>query len=147
MRRRHARRRSLLLCAGRSQLCRDSAVGRKRRIQMIPRVLIVIALGLAALGLAALAPATSFAEGADSTVVAAPDSSAVVPVTTKTAPASQKSTTTYLVPSLEDAGYRFDLDREHFAHRIGFSPAYGALGENELFAFRISYSPNTWLGY
>ena len=109
---------------------------------MIPRALIIIALGLVA-----LAPATSFAEDADSTVVAAPDSIAVAPVTTKTVPASEKSTTTYLVPSLEDAGYRFDLDREHFAHRIGFSPAYGALGDNELFAFRISYSPNPWLGY
>src|SRR5262245_32429136 len=90
-----------------------------------------------------LATGTARAQTADSTAVTQPDS-VVVP---KPAPEPKKNTTTYLVPELEDAGYSFNLDKEHFAHRIGFSPAYGALGDNELFAFRISYSPNTWLGY
>jgi opacity protein-like surface antigen len=98
-------------------------------------LLVVVLLGLA--------PARTFAQSADSSAITTPDS-AIVSVPTETKPASK---TTYLVPELEDAGYSFDLDREHFAHRIGFSPAYGALGDNELFAFRISYSPNTWLGY
>ena len=105
---------------------------------MSPRASISLAIVLGA-----LSPVLSYAQISDSTAVATPDS-AIVAVPTETKPASK---TTYLVPELEHAGYSFDLDREHFAHRIGFSPAYGALGDNELFAFRISYSPNTWLGY
>jgi opacity protein-like surface antigen len=51
------------------------------------------------------------------------------------------------VPGLEGAGYHVSDDTEHFAHRISFSPAYGQLGDNELFSFRVGYAPNTWLGY
>lgn len=65
----------------------------------------------------------------------------------KTAPTSNTSTTTYLVPSLEGAGYRVSRGPERLARRVSFSPAYGALGDNKLFAFRVGYSPNTWLGY
>ena len=93
--------------------------------------------------LTVLATGTARAQTADSSAVAAPDS--IVAPRAVTPPPANK--TTYLVPELEDAGYRIDRGPERFAHRIGFSPAYGALGDNELFAFRISYSPNTWLGY
>lgn len=91
-----------------------------------------------------LATGTARAQTADSTVVAPSDSIVVAPKPAATSPTNK---TTYLVPELEDAGYRINRGPERFAHRIGFSPAYGALGDNELFAFRVSYSPNTWLGY
>ena len=54
---------------------------------------------------------------------------------------------TYLVPEMKDAGWKVTDDRNRFKHRISFSPAYGKLGSENLFAFRIGYSPNTWLGY
>jgi opacity protein-like surface antigen len=53
----------------------------------------------------------------------------------------------YLVPELKDAGFRVSDDRDRFRHRIAFSPAYGQLGSQELFSFRVGYAPNTWLGY
>jgi opacity protein-like surface antigen len=99
---------------------------------------------LLVVALAELAPGTTSAQSADSTAVAPPDTT---PVVTRPAAPPSASKTTYLVPSLEDAGYRVSGGTERFAHRISFSPAYGALGDNELFAFRIGYSPNTWLGY
>ena len=104
---------------------------------MSARVSIAIAVALTA-----VMPGRTLAQNADSTAIATPDSVVVAPTVSK--PASK---TTYLVPDLEDAGYRVDRGSERFAHRIGFSPAYGALGDNELFAFRVGYSPNTWLGY
>lgn len=111
---------------------------------MSARVSISLALALTAIG-----PAHALAQTVDSTAVATPDSVAAVttPVAPAATPAPGASKTTYLVPELEDAGYRISRGPERFAHRIGFSPAYGALGDNELFAFRVGYSPNTWLGY
>ncbi|MCI0452272.1 MAG: porin family protein [Candidatus Latescibacteria bacterium] len=53
----------------------------------------------------------------------------------------------YLVPSMKDAGFRVSNDRNRYRHRVWFSPAYGELGSQDLFAFRAGYSPNTWLGY
>ena len=61
--------------------------------------------------------------------------------------ASQSEGLTYLVPEMKDAGWKVTDDRNRFKHRISFSPAYGKLGSENLFAFRIGYSPNTWLGY
>ncbi len=60
---------------------------------------------------------------------------------------SQSDGLTYLVPEMKDAGWKVTDDRNRFKHRISFSPAYGKLGSENLFAFRIGYSPNTWLGY
>jgi opacity protein-like surface antigen len=94
--------------------------------------------------LAALAPGRTLAQNADSTAVAPPDT---IPVVSKPTARQHASTTTYLVPSLEGAGYRVSRGPERFAHRVSFSPAYGELGDNKLFAFRVGYSPNTWLGY
>jgi opacity protein-like surface antigen len=34
-----------------------------------------------------------------------------------------------------------------FEHRLAFSPGYGRLGRERLYAFRLAYSPNSWLGY
>lgn len=61
--------------------------------------------------------------------------------------ATQREGLTYLVPEMKDAGWKVTDDRNRFKHRISFSPAYGKLGSEDLFAFRIGYSPNVWLGY
>jgi opacity protein-like surface antigen len=53
----------------------------------------------------------------------------------------------YLVPSMKGVGFQVTNDRNRFQHRIWFSPGYGQLGSQDLFAFRVGYSPNTWLGY
>jgi opacity protein-like surface antigen len=85
-------------------------------------------------------PALARGQDADSTAVRP-----AAPASTGSSAAKQK--TTYLVPELEDAGYRVSGGSERFTHRVSFSPAYGKLGGNELFSFRLGYAPNTWLGY
>lgn len=54
---------------------------------------------------------------------------------------------TYLVPSLENAGYRISPGKHKFKNRISFSPAIGKLGDENLFSLRLGFGPNTWLGY
>ncbi len=61
--------------------------------------------------------------------------------------ASQENGLTYLVPSLEESGYRMSEGTKKFQHRISFSPGIGQLGNQDFFVFRAGYSPNTWLGY
>jgi opacity protein-like surface antigen len=82
-------------------------------------------------------PASARAQDTDSTAA----------VTKPAAARDDSSGTTYLVPGLEDAGFRVSGDTDRFMHRVSFSPAYGRLGENTLFSFRVGYSPGTWLGY
>lgn len=53
----------------------------------------------------------------------------------------------YLVPEMKDAGYRVSDDRSKYKNRISFSPGIGQLGNQDFFAFRLGFSPNTWLGY
>jgi opacity protein-like surface antigen len=100
---------------------------------------------------ALLMPVAVFATEADSTV-AGVDTSAVAPLVPAVAPVAADSTASndgliYLVPSLENSGYRITKDRNRLSHRIWFSPAYGQFGSDDVFAFRIGYSPNAWLGY
>jgi hypothetical protein len=52
-----------------------------------------------------------------------------------------------LVPELADAPYRLDPGPRPFQNRIAFSPGYGYLGSERLFAFRLAYHPDQWLGY
>ncbi len=103
---------------------------------------------LAVLVGATVLPGASRAADADSTA-AGSDDPALLPMTEPdaTPPGVGKNGLVYLVPSLEDAGYRVSDDPGRFKHRISFSPAVGQLGSNPLFAFRLSYTPNTWLGY
>lgn len=54
---------------------------------------------------------------------------------------------TYLVPSLEGAGFQLTGGRKRYKNRISFSPGIGKLGTRDFFAFRVAFSPNTWLGY
>ncbi len=53
----------------------------------------------------------------------------------------------YLVPDLKDAGYRVGPGARQFERRFSFSPAVGRLGAQDLFAFRVAFNPNAWLGY
>jgi opacity protein-like surface antigen len=92
------------------------------------------------------APAAASAAGADSTAVAA-QAAAPAGGGSRAASDAGAGKLTYLVPELEGAGYRVTGGSERFAHRVGFSPAVGRLGANDLFSFRFGYSPNTWLGY
>ena len=84
----------------------------------------------------------------DSTQVAAAGASGLgtAPVAQTAAP-SRDGRLIYLVPELESARYTISDDRDRFRHRISFSPGVGRLGAHDLYSFRASYSPNTWLGY
>lgn len=53
----------------------------------------------------------------------------------------------HLVPALSENAYRIESGPRQFLNRLSFSPGYGALGSEKLFAFRIGYSPNSWLTY
>ncbi|HET9328287.1 MAG TPA: hypothetical protein VFQ05_16085 [Candidatus Eisenbacteria bacterium] len=52
-----------------------------------------------------------------------------------------------LVPEVAQHPYRVEGGERAFLHRFSFSPAYGSLGTQRLFTFRLSYNPNRWLGY
>lgn len=52
-----------------------------------------------------------------------------------------------LVPEVARHPYRVEGGERAFLHRFSFSPAYGSLGTQRLFTFRLSYNPNRWLGY
>lgn len=53
----------------------------------------------------------------------------------------------HLVPELAENPYALESGERKFLHRMSFSPAWGRLGTERLFAFRIAYNPNRWLGY
>jgi opacity protein-like surface antigen len=86
------------------------------------------------------------AANSDSTTVAYDDLD-LAPALTDTTTALSDDGLIYLVPSLEGAGYRVSDDRARYKNRISFSPAIGQLGSQNLFAIRLGFSPNTWLGY
>ena len=87
-----------------------------------------------------LAAGTAWATDSDSTIVAADEAPPTDAVQTD-------GKVTYLVPALEDAGYRVSNDKQKYKNRISFSPGIGQLGTQNIFAFRVGFSPNTWLGY
>lgn len=104
-------------------------------------------LALALVALTLLLPCAAAADtetaGVDSVVVAS---------TCATIQASDKKEAkahhlSYLVPELEGAGYRLDNGKPQFKSRISFSPGIGQLGTQDLFSFRVGFSPNSWLGY
>ena len=53
----------------------------------------------------------------------------------------------HLVPELAENLYSLEAGERKFLHRMSFSPAWGRLGAERLFAFRLAYNPNPWLGY
>ncbi len=52
-----------------------------------------------------------------------------------------------LEPEVAAHPYRLDPGERTFLHRFAFSPGYGSLGTQRLFAFRFAYNPERWLGY
>jgi hypothetical protein len=90
------------------------------------------------------APVVAATAAADSSIAASPAPTAI---NGTSGPGTGAGRLTYLVPELEGAGYRVTGGKDRFARRVAFSPAIGRLGDNDLFSFRIGYSPNTWLGY
>ena len=108
----------------------------------------LLAVSLPGLLLAGACYAQSEDEGA------APDTSAMelvasVPadVAPLPAPAPKKRALEALVPEVAVNPYHVSPGERPFEHRLSFSPGYGKLGSEPLYAFRFSYSPNAWLGY
>lgn len=53
----------------------------------------------------------------------------------------------HLVPELANNAYRLQPGERPYEHRLSVTPGYGKLGSERLFALRVAYNPNTWLGY
>ncbi|MBK8167722.1 MAG: hypothetical protein IPK64_17385 [bacterium] len=53
----------------------------------------------------------------------------------------------WLVPELKDAGLRVSPGPRQFQRAFAFSPGLGRLGDEDLFALRLAYNPNAWLGW
>lgn len=53
----------------------------------------------------------------------------------------------YLVPELAGHSLHLDPGPRRFEHRLSVSPAYGSFGSEPFFVLRITYNPNSWLGY
>ncbi len=52
-----------------------------------------------------------------------------------------------LVPALATNAYRMSPGPRPYRNRLAFSPGFGALGSERLFAFRFAYHPGDWLGW
>lgn len=77
------------------------------------------------------------------------------PIESSEAPVSQdslattpaKPALTYVNPELAGNPYKLSEGKREFLNRIVFSPGFGRLGSEKLYAFRLGYNPNPWLGY
>lgn len=98
----------------------------------------------------AFVPLPSLAEEADSTAVA--EAPGII-ATDEPQPELVQSSDdegpglSYLVPELEHASFRVSPGPRKFRGRFSFNPGFGQLGSQDLFAFRLAYNPNSWLGY
>jgi hypothetical protein len=98
--------------------------------------------------LLALPSALAASEGdAASDLGSAPPASGAAQDLTPPADGARKDGLEHLVPELAADPYKLEPGARPFLHRLSFSPAYGSLGSKALFAFRIAYNPNPWLGY
>jgi hypothetical protein len=52
-----------------------------------------------------------------------------------------------LRPALADGAYHIEPGPRPYLHRFSVSPAAGTLGTDQLYALRLAFSPNPWLGY
>ncbi len=52
-----------------------------------------------------------------------------------------------LVPALAGDAYALAPGPRPFLNRLAVTPALGVLGSERLFAMRVAYNPNRWLGY
>ena len=53
----------------------------------------------------------------------------------------------YLVPELEQGSTFINDGRRQYKRHVSMSPAVGKLGENDLFAVRLAFNPDHWMGY
>jgi len=63
------------------------------------------------------------------------------------APTNENTDLHYLVPQMKDGATSISSGRRQFERRLAFSPALGQLGAEDLFALRLAFNPNDWLGY
>ncbi|MCP4573451.1 MAG: hypothetical protein GY838_13930 [bacterium] len=63
------------------------------------------------------------------------------------APVTEPAGRYYLVPEMKEGAARVATGRRQFKRRLAFSPAVGRLGEDDLFAVRLAFNPDHWLGY
>jgi opacity protein-like surface antigen len=92
--------------------------------------------------LVAIAPRPAAAEEEPDTALVA-----VADPAEAAAPARTADGLEALVPELAEHPYRIAPGVRQFQHRLAFSPGYGTLGSKSLFVARVTYYPNTWLGY
>ena len=52
-----------------------------------------------------------------------------------------------LVPAISEHPYHLAPGVRPFAHRVAVSPGYGFFGSQPLYAIRLAYNPDSWLGY
>jgi hypothetical protein len=67
--------------------------------------------------------------------------------TAAAAPAVSSDQRQWLVPELKGAGLRVSPGPRRFLRAFAFSPAIGRLGDEDLFALRLAYNPNSWLAW
>jgi len=65
----------------------------------------------------------------------------------RAAPATTADGLEALVPEVALHPYRVEPGVRPFRDRLAFSPGYGRLGSKPLFVARVTYHPNSWLGY
>jgi opacity protein-like surface antigen len=53
----------------------------------------------------------------------------------------------YLVPEMQSGTTALTDGPRTFKRKLGISPAVGRLGNDPLFAMRVAFNPNEWLGY
>jgi hypothetical protein len=58
-----------------------------------------------------------------------------------------RSKLNHLVPELSGDPYKLAPGARAFARRLAFSPGYGVLGDQTLYALRVAYNSTEWLGY
>jgi len=110
--------------------------------------------GLAALALLGASAALARADAAtpadaDTLAVAADDSAAVSEASAPAPPAApaRRPALEPLVPALGEHPYRLAPGTRPYLGRLAVSPGWGFLGSDHLFALRVAYNPERWLGY
>lgn len=63
------------------------------------------------------------------------------------APAASADGLEHLVPELATSPYALAPGPRPFLHRIAVTTGYGRLGSERLFALRLAFNPNEWLGW
>ena len=53
----------------------------------------------------------------------------------------------FLVPEMSNGAVHLSDGARKFQRRLAFSPAVGKLGDDDLFAMRLAFNPDHWLGY